>query len=228
MYQGLNSLAAVRTFMRYHAFAVWDFMSLLKSLQRQITCVELPWRPSGHSPQLVRMINEIVLGEESDLDQNGEPCSHFQLYLRAMREVDADVRDVMQFVETLDFRPLPPAISEFVGYHIELARTGSLPQVAASFFFGREKLIPDMFARIVEILRANAIEAPTLIYYLDRHIEVDGESHGPLAAKCLDLLCETELERAAALAAGRHSLELRGRLWDFVGSRIEVPTQMAL
>jgi hypothetical protein len=220
MYTELNSLPAVRIFMRYHAFAVWDFMSLLKSLQRHITCVEIPWRPSPYPAELIRAINEIVLGEESDVDQDGNASSHFQLYLRAMREVQADVSDVVRFVETQNFDDLPGPIADFVNHHLELARTGALHEVAASFFFGREKLIPEMFQSIVKVLRDNQIAAPTLIYYLDRHIEVDGDSHGPLAAKCLEILCHNDNERREAVAAGRRSLELRNALWDFVASAI--------
>lgn len=82
----IQSPAELEVFMQHHVFAVWDFMSLVKKLQQEFTCVELPWNPIG--PAEVRyLINEIVLGEESDVDQNGVYISHFELYLRAMEEL---------------------------------------------------------------------------------------------------------------------------------------------
>lgn len=47
LYRRLDCLTAVQTFMRHHVFAVGDFMSLLKSLQRSLTCVQVPWVPRG-------------------------------------------------------------------------------------------------------------------------------------------------------------------------------------
>ena len=85
--------------MKYHVFAVWDFMSLLKALQREVTGLTVPWREAPVNPKLTRLINEIVLGEESDLDHLGRPCSHYSLYLQAIQEVDADSFLVRQFVQ---------------------------------------------------------------------------------------------------------------------------------
>ncbi len=202
--------------MEYHVFAVWDFMSLLKSLQRSLTCVELPWRPSGYPAEMVRLINQIVVGEESDLDQYGKPCSHFYLYLRAMEEVGADTTKIKMFMETLDFDLIPQGAREFVRFNLETATNGSVLEVASSFFYGREKLIPDMFEAIVQTLEKENVKAPTLIYYLKRHIEVDGGEHGPLAERCLDVLAETEEKKEMAYKMGVKALQMRGMLWDSV------------
>ena len=89
LYSQLRSLDAIRSFMETHVFAVWDFMTLVKFLQRELTCVQIPWVPIG-SPSTRRLINEIVWGEESDVDAQGNPVSHFELYLKAMSDVGAD------------------------------------------------------------------------------------------------------------------------------------------
>ncbi|MFD9637544.1 DUF3050 domain-containing protein [Streptomyces violascens] len=87
MYPLLDSLDRIRVFQEHHVFAVWDFMSLLKSLQRELTCVGVPWVPQG-PPTSRRLINDIVLAEESDEVGDGY-LSHFELYLRSMEEAGA-------------------------------------------------------------------------------------------------------------------------------------------
>ncbi len=89
MYSAISSLDHVRTFMETHVFAVWDFMCLLKALQRALTCTETPWIPRGDAATR-RLINEIVLSEESDLLSDGTYASHFELYLTAMEEAGAE------------------------------------------------------------------------------------------------------------------------------------------
>ncbi len=215
VYKSLTNLEAIRIFMEYHCFAVWDFMSLLKSIQNKVTCTTLPWRPSPYSSEVVRMINEIVLGEESDVDQYGNPCSHFELYLKAMDEIGANTVTIKDFINTFNTNLLPAGPREFVEYNIDLALNGRLEEVAAAFFYGREKLLPDVFKEIVKVIKKENINCPTLTYYFERHIEVDGESHGPLAQKCLAEICEgNETKTLRAQYTGVQSLRMRYKMWD--------------
>ncbi|MGD8709070.1 MAG: DUF3050 domain-containing protein [Ectothiorhodospiraceae bacterium] len=222
LYGTLDSLPAIRVFMEHHIYAVWDFMTLLKALQRRLTCVELPWRPALADAEAVRFINEIVLGEESDLDAHGRPSSHFEMYLAAMEEVGADTQPVRQFVETLDFSLVPAGVWEFVDHNLRLAAEGTDEEVAAAFLFGREKLIPDMFHQIVAALGPEgARDCPQLLYYLERHIELDGDEHGPLAQRLLDsLIGNDSARRQWALEAGLEALRLRDRLWSITADAI--------
>jgi hypothetical protein len=216
LYSKLNTIENMRTFMKYHVFAVWDFMSLLKSLQREITCVSIPWRESHYSPQLVRLINEITLGEESDIDHEGKPNSHYSLYLKAMEEIGVDTSPIRSVANDFDLTLLPDEIQEIITYHIELSQNGKVHEVASSFFFGREKLIPLIFDSLVKAIEKDSIECPTLLYYLKRHIEVDGDDHGPKAMLCLSELTDTELKKKEALVVARTSLAYRKKLWDFI------------
>ena len=222
VYFELNNLENIRTFMQYHVFAVWDFMSLLKSLQQKITCTDLPWIDSEYNPELVQLINEIVLGEESDVDQYGKPCSHFNLYLRGMKEIGADTSLIESFLKDFDFELLPSELSEIIAFHLNIALEKEDYEVASSFFFGREKLIPSMFESIVKVLKEAEIDCPTLIYYLERHIEVDGGEHGPKALKCLkELISTDEFKEKAAVDIAVKSLEKRWQLWDFILREIQ-------
>ena len=217
VYATFKDVESIRHFMSYHVFAVWDFMSLLKSLQNHLTCTSLPWRPSRYPGEMVRLINQIVLGEESDIDEAGVATSHFDLYLKAMEEVGASTHRIRDFLETMDSQKIPPGAREFVEYNLDVAKHGDVVEVASSFFFGREKLIPEMFTAIVNVLENEKVHAPTLIYYLKRHIEVDGEEHGPLAMKCLTHLTQNdERLNTLALNAGVNALEARRKLWDAV------------
>lgn len=220
LYAQLDTLENIKIFMKYHVFAVWDFMSLLKSLQREITCVSIPWEDSQYDPKLVRLINEIVVGEESDLDLAGKPCSHFALYLRAMDEIGADTSLIKNFLSTKDFSLLPIGLRDPLFYHLDLATSGNVVEVASSFFFGREKLIPDMFTSMVEVLEAASMECPELIYYFKRHIEVDGGEHGPMAMACLDTLASTEEKLNLAHKTAIESLGKRNALWTFIHDEI--------
>jgi hypothetical protein len=102
LYSSLNTHAAIVTFMEHHVFAVWDFMSLLKSLQRSLTCVELPWVPTD-LPASRRLINDITLVEESD-ELGGGFISHFELYVKGMDEAGADTAVINAFIRLLRAR----------------------------------------------------------------------------------------------------------------------------
>ena len=96
VYSVINDLDDLRIFMKYHVYAVWDFMSLLKALQNNLTCTSIPWFPKG-SADTRFLINEIVVGEESDVDLSGNRKSHFELYLDAMHQCDANTLPIQKF-----------------------------------------------------------------------------------------------------------------------------------
>jgi hypothetical protein len=226
IYREIASPDDIRTFMKHHVFAVWDFFSLLKRLQREVTCVTTPWRPRGY-PEHGRFVMEIVLSEETDHDLDGGYISHFELYRRAMDECGADARPIDAFLARIDegLDPIAaledPAIPEtardFVGHTLDVALHGSRVAVAASFCHGREDLLPDVLGALRANIGELLGEAPIFAHYIDRHIELDHDEHGPLARRLLaafiaaDPQAEQEAERigiAAVLA--------RTRLWDGV------------
>lgn len=234
VYGRIADLDALRLFMGHHIFAVWDFMSLLKALQRQICCVDVPWTPPP-DPTACRLVNEIVLGEESDEDGRGGHSSHFDLYRRAMRQCGADtgpidglvaaIRGGMELPPALESADAPETVRRFVGRTFEVIEGGDACAIASSFTFGREDLLPDVFRRLVEGSGTTpGGEWDVFRYYLDRHIEVDGGEHGPMAWRLVDCLCGDDPARwRAAEEAAERSLEARMILWDGVCERLDGP-----
>ena len=100
VYSVIKDLEDLKVFMSFHVYAVWDFMSLLKTLQNNLTCTSVPWFPKGAAESRY-LINEIVVGEESDIDMNGNRTSHFELYLQAMEQCGADIYQIQSFITSL-------------------------------------------------------------------------------------------------------------------------------
>jgi hypothetical protein len=225
LYRRIQSLDELRTFMAHHVFAVWDFMSLLKALQRDLTCVELPWVPKGN-PATRRLINDIVLEEETDLDPEGQPTSHFELYLRAMREAGADTAPAERLLAALAegasvpaalaAAEAPAAVQDFVKHTFTVVAAGQPHAVAAAFTFGREDVIPDMFRNLVADLGQRFPgQLDTFIYYLNRHIELDEDHHAPLAHQMVRDLCGTDPQRwQQAAEVAQQGMAARVALWD--------------
>lgn len=232
LYQRLHSLDAMRVFMQHHVFAVWDFMSLLKSLQRQLTCIDVPWRPS-QSQLGCRMINEIALGEESDEDGDGGFASHFELYQSAMDQAGADTSMISSVIagleagasrdEALAGAHAPGPVQDFVDTTFKIIETGGLCAVASAFTFGREDLLPDVFREVVSTVNsASEGRLDRFAFYLQRHIEIDGDQHGFMAQRLLEQLCDDNPSSwQAASAAAVRSLEARLELWDAIADRID-------
>jgi len=225
VYDVISDLEDLRIFMEYHVYAVWDFMSLLKSLQINLTCTQVPWFPVGTGSTRA-LINEIVAGEESDVDANGDKKSHFEMYLDAMQQCGANTTQIGKFVDTLkatgDFEKAyadsdtPAEARSFVDYTFKIINSGEAHLQASTFTFGREDLIPNMFLTIVNDLNKKFPDQISLFkYYLDRHIEVDGDHHSHLALAMTSELCgDSESKWKAAKAATIESLQKRIELWD--------------
>lgn len=231
VYGVIKDINDLRVFMRYHVYAVWDFMSLLKTLQNKLTCTSVPWFPKGNAETRF-LINEIVVGEESDVDQKGERKSHFELYLDAMAQIGASASEMHTFIAQLQegknldqafaYAHSPAKAIAFVQFTFDTIRSDKDYIQSAVFTFGREDLIPGMFMAIInDLYKTEPEKISTFKYYLDRHIEVDGDHHSHLALAMTAHLCgENEQYWAEAEAAVILALQKRITLWDGVYEEI--------
>ncbi len=231
VYGAIKDLEDVKIFMQHHVYAVWDFMSLLKALQNNLTCTSVPWFPVGNADTRF-LINEIVVGEESDVDADGIRMSHFELYLNAMKQSGADTRPIETFIASLqttgnrtiafEESHTPSSAREFVDFTFKMIESKQSHLQSAIFTFGREDLIPGMFISMVNDLHKqfpNSIDV--FKYYLERHIEVDGDHHSHLALNMTAHLCgNDESLWAEAEKVSIESLQKRLQLWDGVYEEI--------
>jgi hypothetical protein len=216
----IQTIEDLRIFMENHVFAVWDFMSLLKTVQHNLTPSSTLWLPNdGNRSDAARMINEIVLCEETDVSYDGRSSiSHFDLYLQAMLEIGANTTKIMAYLDEVKATGVtshaPETVRAFVNSTFDAIDKG--PHcAAASFAYGRETVIPAMFQRILKQINILESDAPKFHYYLVRHIEVDGDEHGPASENLVNYFCKTdpiliyEAEQAAIAA-----IKARIKLFD--------------
>ena len=240
IYGLVNSAARLRRFMESHVFAVWDFQSLLKAMQQRLTCTSIPWVPTPDA-EARRLVNEIVLDEESDALPEGGSASHFELYLHGMRNAGADTGPIDRMIETLRAgvsqvgKPAatvvgdamreagaPEAAQAFVRHSFAVIESGSTHGIVAAFTYGREDVIPDMFRGLVSSLASRDPAWERFHWYLDRHIEADDEKHAPVCRRIMARLCGDDPAKwAEASQVARACVESRIALWDAIAAELE-------
>lgn len=239
LYQKVQTIEDLRTFLENHVFAVWDFMSLLKALQSKLTCTTTPWYAT-ENPEIRYLINEIVVAEESDLTMDGNRLSHFEMYLEAMKACGANTEEIEQFLgEVFSLQnifvaikqsQLHPNVKAFLDFTFRIIEEGKSHKIAAAFTFGREDLIPEMFTEILINFQESFPETDLrqLLYYFERHIEIDADEHGPMAMQMIEQLCGndpikwSEVEETSIMA-----LEKRIGLWDAIEQKISLKAEIA-
>ena len=143
IYNSINNIDDLHIFMENHIFAVWDFMSILKTLQKELTCTDVPWAPKGGG-RPARLLNEIVTEEESDIDIYGDYRSHFEMYYQAMNEAGANTKKIESFLnnlhlgvnKSLDKSSSPIPAVNFVKATFSMLEKAPIHVVAYMFTFG--------------------------------------------------------------------------------------------
>jgi hypothetical protein len=204
IYTQVDSLDRLREFMQIHVFAVWDFMSLVKRLQSEVTCHQLPWLPPARR-QVARFANEEVGARTVNVRTFIASIDQGKSWETALKELN-----------------VPAGIADFVSETLRCAIYGSVVEVASYFFFGREDVIPEMFKKLLALWSGGAAAVPHFAFYLERHIELDGDSHGPWAQEMLMALAGQDEEQwMMATDAARRAITSRIRLWDSVVAHLQ-------
>ncbi len=231
LYNNIKDVEDLKIFSNAHVYAVWDFMSLLKFLQIKLTSTSLPWFPSNNTIT-AKLINEIVAGEETDEDQDANPMSHFEMYINSIQEFGLDTDEILDNInslnnlesieEDIDKLNIKEYVKNFLKFTFSVIKRGNVHEVASVFTFGREDLIPDMFIPLIEGINAENNDLNKLIYYFKRHIEVDGDMHGPMSMEMLSYLCNDETKKISeASSVSKEALLARILLWDGIENEIK-------
>jgi hypothetical protein len=155
------------------------------------------------------------------------------MYVQAMKQAGASIEHVhrllkklqqgFQVSEVLKFNSaeLNPVVLQFLKANQAIIKRGKAHEIASAFTFGREDLIPDLFGEIVKDLHRETGRFTAFVYYLDRHIELDGDEHGPMAFKMIADLCGNNEEKwLEAESAALEALEARLEFWNGIHKAI--------
>ena len=236
IYADIDSIENLRIFMENHVFAVWDFVCLLKELYSRLVTTRAPWFPPK-DPYSAHLISRILVEEENDHTPDGQAyCSHFELYCQAMKAIRANTLPIRFFlshleqcgilIAAMEFAELSVAIQQFI-----LTTFSFFDQdphiLAAAFVYGREAITTAMFTPLVQQLQHAIPQSQQaciqpLLYYLNRHIELDHHEHFPQALKILHLLAGEDEEKWREIAVhARLALQARLNFLDHIQSSIQ-------
>ncbi len=225
VFTSINSIQRLCRFAETHVFVVWDFICLLKALQRQLSSTEQLWTPPQNHLGCY-LVNTLVAEEESDHLDDYNYISHFELYLRAMQECGADTQPIETFMtyirqkhtlkDALLQSHAPVAAQHFVKDTFKVINQNS-HAMAASLAFAREYITSGMFSALLQHLNhtESTHSLKSFIQYFQRHIELDSHKHSSQSQLLVAELCGQDGDKwLEAAKTAVLSLESRLRLLD--------------
>lgn len=220
----------IRTYMEYQVWCVWDFMALLKSIQQKLIPTSIAWTPPEYA-SLGRYLYDVLRTEETDVsnEPGKDHASHFEAYLNAMQEAGADIEPISDFIaelkkgipvdDAIAMARMPEPSREFVTNTMKHIK-GKVHESVAVFCLSREGIIPEMFTTFTESL-VNEEGFTKFRWYLDRHIELDSSSHGPLSVKLFKTMVGNDKTKLyEALDATLNALQARKNLLDAINTEV--------
>lgn len=225
--ENIVSMEHLRSFMEHHIFAVWDYMSLLKALQKELTCTDLPWCPSSDG-KLCSIINGLVMDAESTANLDGELQSQFDIYRDCMKSVGARTAGIDGLIakvsrgeslvaSLMTTGHLAPSAALFVLDTFNIIDKSRAHEIAAVFAFGREALLPAVFLKMVHNLKGEFPELSAYEVYMERYLNVHDEQNLANAFEMLEVLCGNDaIKWVEAEAAAKKALESRLNFWNAI------------
>ncbi|EMR02057.1 DUF3050 domain-containing protein [Cesiribacter andamanensis] len=226
IYQQFETLDDIREFMEHHVFAVWDNLSMLKALEASISSTTPSWTPS-EEPQTNRIVNEMLVEEESDSDGNGGYISHFELYRQAMHQAGAKTYLIDRLLVLLQQEDslqaaldkevsLPQSIKNYLLQNWAISHCGKAHKIAAAYFLGREDLVSELLHKLdTELIHHHQQDLALFREYLQRHTRIDQQERDQRISQVMTELCgEDEQKWQEAEEAAKAALEARYALWD--------------
>jgi hypothetical protein len=237
IYKQVNEIRKAKFFMESHIFGLWDYLTMLKSLQRELASRSILL---SEIPNLPFLINQIVLNEEVDEEGSREYLTAlglYQLYIKAMEEISADSRPITYFVDLIkagtywkqalyetkeNFRNIPDTTYSFLEHNLNVIEFSKIHVIAGVFFFGRED-IHYSFGNFLKISQEKDINISHLRSYLQRHIDDDGETKNPkLGEYILNLLCKNDNSKWKEVEVEViSSIQKRNEFWDGIVESFE-------
>jgi hypothetical protein len=231
VFQSIDSIEKLCQFSEIHVFAVWDFMCLLKELQRKLTRSSLFWLPPENHLGC-HLVNTLIAEEESDQLGDNYYTSHFELYLSAMQQCGANTDAISTFIhdirqdlrlDTLLAQPyIPYAAKRFVADTFTvIAREAHA--VAASFAFARENITGGMFSAILQhiVPTEKKYLIDQFVHYFQRHIDLDDGKHSEQSKILVANLCGSDEKKwQEAKDTALFSLNSRLQLLDGIHAYI--------
>jgi hypothetical protein len=206
-------------------------MSLLKSLQTQLTRMQTPWKPV-QSPYIHYLINSLVLKEESDLGADDEYASHYEMYCNAIQAMKADtglmdnlmahIETNMSVIKAIELSCIPGPVKDFLEYTFWIVQKTSLHEQAAVLWYDQEGFGHQLiYQRAVVLQQNHAEELNSFLYYLRHKNEIKEKYHSQLSAILLKQLWgDDEKKWHEATQAANQSLRNRIRLVDYIHEKI--------
>ncbi len=224
--QSIGCIEDLTVFMQNHVYAVWDFMCLTKQLQHHLAPSGSPW-VTMYSASARRWINEIVLGEESDISFNNDGhLSHFESYLQAMNQIGIDtvwlqewphLVNAIGWENAIQHHRVPKPAKFFMTETKKFVDSDKPWIICSALALGREDLLPEQFQSVLDQLESAEISSEIFKWYLARHVEIDGNDHGPAARLLLEELCQNDpIRQQEATNAALQAIAAREKFWNLI------------